>query len=390
MCRSLARSRSAWATSRLTIWTTGAFSSAWICGVDVSVATSGGDRRSRAREGADLRRQVAGHPIAVADRLVDLRAQRQQRDDRPADERPRPRRAWLRLPGSSVATSRSSSSGPREGEGHHPEAPGVRLGQGAHRGLVARPLAQVDERRVELDREDRGERDLVDDAVLAQDLAESLASLPLGARGRRSSCASVMRPASQQQVAHPRRRRGPARSAAPGPAAASSGRSPGRAVDRAGSASSVIRRPPARGAPATWRPGERPRSRRRRPGPARTAAGRDARGARPRSAARPATAPTAKATKSATRTPGQPAIEPDERRQLRVTHRPSRRGSTAPSTTKKARRRRARRGRTSTTAPSGRTKATPSADDDAPGRPRRWGSGAAGRRRAAMPIRKAA
>jgi hypothetical protein len=48
-------------------------------------------------------------------------------------------------------------------------------------------LAQVHERRVELDGEDRGKGDLIDHAILAEDLAEALAAAPAARRGRRGA-----------------------------------------------------------------------------------------------------------------------------------------------------------------------------------------------------------
>ena len=161
----------------------------------------GGDDRSRAGEGRDLGRQVAD-AIAMADRVVDLRTQREPGDDRSADEIrdffKHRLVAWVVGRDDEVLVLPTG-----EGEGHHPETPGVRLGQRVHRSFIARAFTQVDQGRVQLDREDRGEGDLVDHPVLAQDLAEALASFALGAEGveelrvGHETC-------PQQQIAQPR------------------------------------------------------------------------------------------------------------------------------------------------------------------------------------------
>ena len=130
----------------------------------------------------------------MADRIVDLGAQREHRDDRSPDDELDLVEKGLDCSGSSVATRGSRHRNAGERERQDPQATGVGLAEEPHRGFVAGPFAEVDERGIELDRKHCGELDLVEDAVLAQDLAEALSSLPLG-RERASSWTSVMRPA---------------------------------------------------------------------------------------------------------------------------------------------------------------------------------------------------
>ena len=139
----------------------------------------------------------------MADRVLNLRAQREQRDDPSAND-------LLDLVQEQAVTrvvrrnEQVRVIGTQERQGHDPQAPRVALTQGAHRGVVAGPLAKVDERSVELDREDRGQLDLVEESVLAQDLAETLPSLSLG-RQRAIELALRDEASLQQEVTHPRR-----------------------------------------------------------------------------------------------------------------------------------------------------------------------------------------